>query len=49
MQMGRCIAFAPDFTKARQAASFVFDLHDRIPSIDASSKAGKKPAQVVTG
>ncbi|KAK3742595.1 hypothetical protein RRG08_023427 [Elysia crispata] len=45
MQMGRCIAFAPDFTKARQAASFVFDLHDRIPSIDASSKAGKKPAQ----
>ncbi|GFR58626.1 multidrug resistance protein 1-like protein [Elysia marginata] len=45
MQMGRTIAFAPDFTKARQAASFIFELHDKIPPIDAFSKEGKKPPQ----
>ncbi|KAK3766077.1 hypothetical protein RRG08_002313 [Elysia crispata] len=45
MQMGRTIAFAPDLTKARQAASYIFQLHDKIPPIDAYSKEGKKPAQ----
>lgn len=45
MQMGRAIAFAPDFTKARQAASFIFNLHDKVPPIDAYSKEGKKPAE----
>ncbi|RUS91668.1 hypothetical protein EGW08_000641 [Elysia chlorotica] len=45
MQMGRSLAFAPDFTKAKQAASSIFQLHDKIPSIDAYSKEGKKPAQ----
>ncbi|RUS77640.1 hypothetical protein EGW08_014600 [Elysia chlorotica] len=45
MQLGRSVAFAPDFTKARQAASFIFDLHDKVPPIDAYSQAGEKPAE----
>ncbi|RUS91669.1 hypothetical protein EGW08_000642 [Elysia chlorotica] len=45
MQMGRSMAFAPDFTKAKLAANFIFQLHDKIPPIDAYSKEGKKPAQ----
>ncbi|GFO14578.1 multidrug resistance protein 1 [Plakobranchus ocellatus] len=45
MQLGRSLAFAPDFSKAGKAASFIFNLHDKIPPIDAYSKKGEKPSQ----
>ncbi|GFR58639.1 multidrug resistance protein 1 [Elysia marginata] len=43
-QLGRSVAFAPDFSKARNAAAYIFHLHDKTPPIDAYSKEGNKPA-----
>ena len=43
MGIGETIAFAPDYTKARVAASKLFSLIDRVPPIDVASPEGLKP------
>lgn len=43
MGIGETIAFAPDYTKARVAASKLFSLFDRTPPIDVSNQGGEKP------
>lgn len=42
MGIGETIAFAPDYTKAKLAASKMFALLDRVPPIDVASDTGVK-------
>ncbi|XP_038049400.1 ATP-dependent translocase ABCB1-like isoform X2 [Patiria miniata] len=43
--LGRAMASAPDYNKAKTAAAFMFRLIDRIPPIDSYSEKGLKPAE----
>ena len=40
--LGRAMASAPDYNKAKIAAAHVFQLLDRVPSIDSYSEKGIK-------
>ncbi|KAK2184057.1 hypothetical protein NP493_285g02001 [Ridgeia piscesae] len=42
MGIGETLAFAPDYAKARSAASKLFALFDRVPPIDVASNEGKQ-------
>uniref|UniRef100_A0A8C5PZC9 ABC-type xenobiotic transporter n=1 Tax=Leptobrachium leishanense TaxID=445787 RepID=A0A8C5PZC9_9ANUR len=41
--VGQTLSFAPDYAKAKSAASHLFDLFDREPDIDTYSNLGLKP------
>ncbi|XP_069585914.1 ATP-binding cassette sub-family B member 5-like [Ranitomeya imitator] len=41
--VGQTLSFAPDYAKAKSAASHLFALFDREPAIDSYSLQGKKP------
>jgi hypothetical protein len=47
MAAGQASSFAPDYGKAKIAAARLFELFDRVPSIDSSSEAGKKMVRVL--
>jgi len=42
MAAGQASSFAPDYGKAKVAAARLFQLFDRVPTIDSSSEAGDK-------
>ncbi|XP_078519645.1 ATP-binding cassette sub-family B member 5-like isoform X3 [Lissotriton helveticus] len=42
MAVGQTLSFAPDYAKAKSAASHLFALFDRIPTIDSYSEEGQK-------
>jgi len=46
MALGQASAFAPDAAKAQVSASVIFQLLDRVPTIDAESEEGTKPNSV---
>ena len=43
MALGQASSFAPDASKASQAAGHIFALLDRTPAIDSESEAGEQP------
>ena len=47
MGIGETLAFAPDYAKARTAASKLFALFDRVPPIDVASNEGKQIVSVL--
>ena len=47
MSIGQASSFAPDAAKAQASAEHIFKLLDSVPSIDAYSTEGEKPAEVV--
>ena len=46
MAIGEASAFAPDAAKASASAAVIFQLLDRVPTIDAESEEGEKPNSV---
>ena len=46
MALGQASAFAPDAAKAQVSAAVIFQLLDRVPTIDAESEEGVKPNSV---
>ena len=42
MAAGQASSFAPDYGKAKIAAARLFQLFDRVPTIDSSSEDGDK-------
>ena len=46
MALGQASAFAPDAAKAQVSAAVIFQLFDRVPTIDAESEEGTKPNSV---
>jgi len=45
MQIGQSSPYVEAFSVARSAAASIFDVIDRVPPIDSSSKEGKIPAK----
>ncbi len=43
MQVGQSGIYVEAFSQAQAAASSIFDVIDRVPPIDSSSKEGKEP------
>ncbi|XP_075443273.1 ATP-binding cassette sub-family B member 5 isoform X1 [Ascaphus truei] len=43
MAVGQTLSFAPDYAKAKSAASHLFKLFEREPAIDSYSQQGQKP------
>ncbi|XP_023776043.1 multidrug resistance protein 1 isoform X1 [Cyanistes caeruleus] len=43
MALGQTSSFAPDYAKAKISASHLFQLFERVPSIDSYSEEGDKP------
>ncbi|MPC74368.1 Multidrug resistance 65 [Portunus trituberculatus] len=46
MMVGQAVAFAPNYSKARVAASQIFHLLDRNPQIDSSAGIGLRLVSV---
>ncbi|NXO51029.1 MDR1 protein, partial [Aramus guarauna] len=43
MALGQSSSFAPDYAKAKVSAAHLFQLFERVPSIDSYSEEGEKP------
>ncbi|NXX73467.1 MDR3 protein, partial [Urocolius indicus] len=43
MALGQSTSFTPDYAKAKMSAAHLFNLFERIPSIDSYSEEGEKP------
>lgn len=43
MQVGQSGVYVEAFAQGQAAASIIFDVIDRVPPIDSSSKEGKRP------
>ncbi|XP_050194817.1 ATP-dependent translocase ABCB1 [Myiozetetes cayanensis] len=43
MALGQTSSFAPDYAKAKTSAAHMFQLFERVPSIDSYSEEGEKP------
>ncbi|XP_053570108.1 ATP-binding cassette sub-family B member 5 [Bombina bombina] len=43
ISVGNTLSFAPDYAKAKSAASYLFNLFEREPPIDSYSQEGEKP------
>ncbi|KAG8443724.1 hypothetical protein GDO86_009046 [Hymenochirus boettgeri] len=43
MSIGQSLSFAPDYAKAKSAASHIFALFERVPVIDSYGQEGQKP------